>query len=32
MLQNWSIRTTLTAVGLILVALAAAVGGPAWSR
>ncbi|MBM2776265.1 Tar ligand binding domain-containing protein [Burkholderia territorii] len=27
MLHNWSIRTTLTAVGLILVALAAAVGG-----
>ncbi|MGU7769478.1 methyl-accepting chemotaxis protein [Burkholderia sp. MR1-5-21] len=27
MLQNWSIRTTLTAVGLILVFLAAAVGG-----
>ncbi|WP_175764511.1 methyl-accepting chemotaxis protein [Burkholderia latens] len=27
MLHNWSIRTTLTAVGLILVCLAAAVGG-----
>ncbi|MFP3570691.1 Tar ligand binding domain-containing protein, partial [Paraburkholderia sp. SIMBA_030] len=27
MLHNWSIRTTLTAVGLILVGLAAAVGG-----
>ncbi|MFA8393603.1 methyl-accepting chemotaxis protein [Burkholderia ubonensis] len=27
MLQNWSIRTTLTAVGLILACLAAAVGG-----
>ncbi|WP_310730061.1 methyl-accepting chemotaxis protein, partial [Burkholderia multivorans] len=27
MLQNWSIRTTLTAVGLILVCLAAAIGG-----
>ncbi|HEM7881412.1 TPA: Tar ligand binding domain-containing protein, partial [Burkholderia contaminans] len=27
MLHNWSIRTTLTAIGLILVALAAAVGG-----
>ena len=27
MLHNWSIRTTLTAIGLILVCLAAAVGG-----
>ncbi|MBN3793066.1 methyl-accepting chemotaxis protein, partial [Burkholderia sp. Ac-20353] len=27
MLQNWSIRTTLTAVGLIFACLAAAVGG-----
>ncbi|QVN17315.1 methyl-accepting chemotaxis protein [Burkholderia pyrrocinia] len=27
MLHNWSIRTTLTAVGLILVCLAASVGG-----